>query len=319
MLRFRAFTADKRGMSLRTSALLPRVVAIALVALGATAGLTYAAGSGIGTTTPAATATPIVQSTIVVPDVRNEAFVFAKSALEDGGFAWKVAGSVHGYSANTVVSQSPLPGTKLIDTGTPLVVLTLKRNRSYPQAGAAADVAPYTATPDERADLASRPLPAKTPTVTTPPTTAAATTPPTPTSTATTTTATTTAAPAATTAAKPAPKPKTATTLQARKPDFVVPGARREPASEIPLTQRASNLGTWLAAHPKPSNAGVKYWLYQNEWVVTGARLGWWHGADALRTLIAVDKRAQSQWGIGAKSEATASAALSYVEAQARK
>jgi PASTA domain len=298
MLRFRGCIADKRDMSLRTSALLPRAAAVALVALGATAGLTYAAGSGIGTTPPATTAAPIVRSTIVVPDVRNEAFVFAKSALEDGGFAWKVAGSVHGYSANTVVGQSPEPGTKLIDTGTPLVVLTLERNRRYAQVGAAADISPFAATPDERADLASRPLPAKTPTVTTPPTT-------------------TTAA----RAVKPAPKPsrKVATTLQARTPDFVVPGARKEPTNEIPLPQRAANLGAWLTAHPKPTNAGVKYWLYQNEWVVTGARLGWWHGADALRTLIVVDKRAQSRWGIGAKSEATATAALSFVVAQAGK
>jgi hypothetical protein len=297
MLTFRAVSADKRDMGLRTSALLPRVAAIALFALGATAGLTYAAGSGIGTSTAPATAQPVTQATIVVPDVRNEAFVFAKSALEDAGLAWKVAGSVHGYAANTVVSQSPEPGTKLIDAGSPLVTLTLKRNQGYAQAGQPSDVSPYAASAPQRADLAVRPLPA----APTPPATAAPTTAQT------------------TTAATPAPAKPAAAKAVARKPDFVVPGARKEPADEIPLTRRAANLAAWLAAHPKPTDAAVKHWLYQNEWIVTGARLGWWHGAAALRTLIAVDERAQARWGIGAKSEAAARAALGYVEAQAQR
>ena len=49
---------------------------------------------------------------IAVPDVEDQAFVFAKGALEDAGFAWRVVGSVHGYAANTVVSQSPAAGTR---------------------------------------------------------------------------------------------------------------------------------------------------------------------------------------------------------------
>src|SRR5581483_370454 len=32
----------------------------------------------------------------------------------------------------------------------------------------------------------------------------------------------------------------------------------------------------------------------------------WWHGADALTTLIAADRRAQQLWGIGSKSAAVA-------------
>ena len=350
MLRSDALPADKEAMTLRTSALLPRIAAIVLVALGATAGLTYAAGSGITTpTTPAAT-TVTPPTTIVVPDVRNQAFVFAKGALEDAGFAWKVSGSVRGYSSNTVVSQVPAPGTKLIDTGAPLVTVALKRNPHYGEAGDPEDVSPYAATADVNADLgpahpalpkltmpkatvpkATAPKPAATtpPVTTTTPavttTTPAATTPAT---TVATTTATTTTAPATTTTAPdvsatpvaktPVAKTPAVATAAARTPDFVVPGARKEPADEIPLSLRAQKLERWVQAHPKPTNSVVKHWLYQNEWVVTGARLGWWHGADALRTLIAVDQHAQAQWGIGAKSEAAARAALGYVEAKAR-
>jgi hypothetical protein len=309
MLRFGAASADKDRMSLRFDALLPRVAAIAVVALVATAGLTYAAGEGLGTAAEPAASQPTVQRTIVVPDVRNQAFVFAKGALEDAGFAWKVAGSVHGYASNTVVSQSPEAGVKVIDTGAPAITLTLKRNGTYHEVGQPDDVSPYAATALERADLADLQLPA---TTSTPTTTAPAVTTP----------ATTTTAPAATTAADtpraPAKKPaaKPVVTTKVRPADFLVPGARPEPADEMPLPQRAANLSTWLQKHPKLTNANAKYWLYQHEWVLTGAKLGWWHGAEALRTLIAVDQRAQAQWGIGAKSEAAARAALRYVEAK---
>jgi hypothetical protein len=302
MLRFGGAPADKDPMSLRVPALLPRVVGIVLVALGTTATLTYAAGQGIGTTGAPTAAAPAVQATVVVPDVRNQAFVFAKGSLEDAGFSWKIAGSVHGFAANTVLSQSPEPGTKLLDTGAPLITLTLKRNGPYQQVGAPQDASPYTATPDQRADLADRVLPARQPAAA--PKQAAA------------------AKPKRAAAAKPkqaAAAPRKAAAAPAARPaDFVVPGGRPEPTDEIPLTLRATKLSTWLQAHRKETNANVKYWLYQHEWIVAGARLGWWHGAEALRTLIAVDQHAQSQWGIGAKSEAAARAALGFVEARAK-
>jgi hypothetical protein len=91
--------------------------------------------------------TPVV---LVVPDVRNEAFVFAKGQLQDAGFAWKAAGAP-GYSANIVVSQSPAPGTKLVDTGAPLIRLTLQRNKHYGPKGQAQDSSPYAATADRLA------------------------------------------------------------------------------------------------------------------------------------------------------------------------
>jgi hypothetical protein len=66
--------------------------------------------------------------------------------LEDEGYAWRVVGKVHGYSANVVVSQSPVPGTRVVDTGSPLIKLQLSRSSRYPQAGAPEDTSPYGAT-----------------------------------------------------------------------------------------------------------------------------------------------------------------------------
>jgi beta-lactam-binding protein with PASTA domain len=89
---------------------------------------------------------PSTPLTLVVPDLRREAFVFAKGQLQDAGFAWKVSGGVPGYPANVVVSQSPAPGTKLIDTGAPLVTITLERNKHYGSKGEPQDTSPYAPT-----------------------------------------------------------------------------------------------------------------------------------------------------------------------------
>ena len=86
----------------------------------------------------------------------------------------------------------------------------------------------------------------------------------------------------------------------------------------MPLPDRARLLSDWLRAHPKPTNANVRHWLYQHAWIVTGARFGWWRGAEALRTLIGVDREVVSKWGIGGRSETTARAALAYVEAKSK-
>jgi hypothetical protein len=278
-------------MGERLPIFLPRIAVVVLVALAASAGLTFAAGKKIQASVPAASPTaPRKVETIVVPDVRNQAFVFAKGQLEDLGFAWRVNGGVQGYAANTVVSQSPPAGTKLINTGSPLIVLTLARNGKYAQTGAPEDASSYRGTPIRLADVAVAPVAA--PKVTKP-------------------------------AAVPAPAAKpaaaaAATKPAARTPDFVVAGARKEPLDEIPLPARAAKLGAWLAAHPKKSTANVHHWLYQNAWIVSGARMGWWHGAEALRTLIAVDARTESLWGIGGKSQLMARRALAEVEARAK-
>jgi hypothetical protein len=275
----------------RLPIVLPRIAVLALAALGLSAGLTFAAGKQIQASTPAAAPAPARKAeTVIVPDLRNQAFVFAKGMLEDRGFAWRVAGSVRGYASNTVVRQSPAPGTKLVQTGSPLITVTLARNGSYPQTGAPEDASPYSATPLRLADAAVAAAPKLAlPKATMPR--------------ATQTTAATAAAPTA-----PAKRPAA----------FVVPGAKPEPLDEIPLPARAAKLGTWLAAHPKPTNANVKYWLYQNAWIVDGARMGWWHGADALRTLIAVDQRTENLWSIGGKSEKIAARTLTEVTARAK-
>lgn len=280
-------------MADRLPTYLPRIAVLVLVALAGTAGLTYAAGQQIAST-PTPAATPARQpATVVVPDLRNEAFVFAKGQLQDLGFAWRVTGAVQGYAANTVVSQSPAAGTKLIDTGSPLVMLTLNRNSAYPETGTPSDASPYAGTALRLADAADAPAPALK-------------------------TKHAAAAPKHAAAAKKTKQTAVAAAPAKRPPDFVVPGARKEPLDEIPLPARAAELGAWLAAHSTKTNTNVKHWLFQNSWIVAGARMGWWHGAEALRTLIAVDSRTQTRWGIGDKSEQLARHALAEVEARSR-
>ena len=99
---------------------------------------------------------------------------------------------------------------------------------------------------------------------------------------------------------------------------FHVPGAPREPLDEIPLPARALRLSAWLTPSRRPTAANQRHWLYQHAWIVTGARFGWWHGANALRLLIRVDRRIEYQWGIGYRSEAVARTALGAVEASAK-
>jgi hypothetical protein len=312
-------------MAVRLRDHLPRVAVLVVLGVGLTATLTYAAGRQLGSSTPPAATAPKPTPPLVVPDVKGQAFVFAKGSLEDAGFAWRVVGSVHGYAANTVSAQSPAPGTKVLDTGAPLITLTLKRNPGYPQAGVAEDLSPYqwsVLQPAELAGAVGPAHPALKPKVAVKPkavtTTTAATTTTTPPQTTTTAPAQRTATTLPTTTTAPAAKAPAARWPQSRPPAFVVPGARKEPLDEMPLTNRAQLLLTWLGHHPKPTNANVKHWLYQNEWIVTGARLGWWHGADALTTLVAADRRAQKLWGIGAKSAAIAAHALSDVESKAK-
>jgi beta-lactam-binding protein with PASTA domain len=82
---------------------------------------------------------------LVVPNVQGQAYVFAKGILEDAGFAWHVTGG-NGFAANRVVTQSPKPGTRLRDTGAPLVTLTVVHNRAYAERGTPDNRAPYRGT-----------------------------------------------------------------------------------------------------------------------------------------------------------------------------
>jgi PASTA domain len=312
------FLPTSGAMDLRrlSVGLVPRIVAVVGVGIAATAGVTWAASQGLPQTGAVSTVTTAAVPPIVVPDVQNEAFVFAKGTLEDDGFAWKVAGPVEGYAANTVVSQSPAPGTPVIDTGAPLVTLTLSRNARYGEKGEAEDVSPYAATLLQRADLASAVGPAV-PAQTTAKTPAVkSTAPAVKTKTAakkkTATTTTKKTATTATTSTAPSTWPKS------RPAAFVVAGAKKEPLDEMPLNDRAQALGRWLLSHRTPTSANVRYWLYQNAWVVAGARLGWWNGAQALQTLIAVDHQTEALWQLGSRSESAARQALSYVTARTK-
>jgi hypothetical protein len=262
----------------------PRLTALAVlcVLLLGTATFTYAAQQRIAATKPLTPAKPVAPPLLVVPNVAGQAYVFAKGTLQDSGFAWRVEGSVRGYAANTVAEQRPAAGVRVVDTGAPLVVLRLAANKRYAQDGEPENASPYPGTeiryPAAPAHVV-KPKPAPKP--------------------------------------KPKPKPKPVA-KPARPPAFHVPGARKEPLDEIPLPKRAARLEGWLARHPHPTNANVRYWLYQNAWIVTGARFGWWHGAEALRLLVRADTKAEHVWGIGARSRAVAKRALVDVEARSK-
>jgi beta-lactam-binding protein with PASTA domain len=298
-------------MAVRLATLLPRAVVMALVWVLATAAFTFAADTTImGPSSAKSTSARAQAPELVVPSVTGQAYVFAKGILEDGGFAWHLSGSVHGYASNRVMAQTPAAGTRVVDTGAPAIVLRLVRG-PYPEHGRPVDTSSYRGTKIKLANLAAATVPV---------------------------------APVKKPAAKPAtkrvvkpvakPKPKPKPKLRAkpklkpkaapkpaapskRRPSFIAPGAPTEPLDEITLPARALRLEAWLATRPKTS-ANVQNWLYQHAWIVTGAKFGWWHGAQALESLIRVDERVQRQWGIGRKSEAVARATLAKVRREAR-
>jgi hypothetical protein len=283
--------ADSQDMALRIASRLPRLAIVGVVLLLASATLAVGAAKRL-TAVPNGAPAPVAAATIVVPDVTGQAFVFAKGTLEDTGFAWRVVGSVHGYAANKVSNQSPAAGTKLMDTGAPTITVTLERT-AYPERGEPADVSPYGGTVPQpvrlRAVAPAAPVPAAPKGAKTKP-------------------ATTT---------KPKTKPAAAAQTK-RPPAFAVANAPKEPLKEIPLPQRARLLAAWITTHPERTPAHVRHFLYQHTWVVTGAKFGWWHGAAALRELIAADRIAQQHWGIGRKSELVARRALAEVEARVK-
>jgi PASTA domain len=120
---------------------LPRVTAVAAVVLLVSATISLAADKP-GAPKPASH-TSAQRQVMTVPNVTNQMFVFASGMLEDGGFGWKVRGSVGGYPANMVVSQSPKAGTHVIDTGAPTVTLSLARHGA--QLGQPQNRSPYGA------------------------------------------------------------------------------------------------------------------------------------------------------------------------------
>jgi hypothetical protein len=289
-------------MAARLTLFVPRLVVLTLVVLLMTATLTFAAENRTVATAKKPAVAPVKTGPklLVVPDVEKQVYVFAKGTLEEAGFAWKVVGSVAGYSANRVAVQSPAPGTRVIDTGAPTIALSLSLNPGYPQEGAPENASPFPGTAIQYADAAvnrvavpKRKAPTKKHAPRPKPKVRVKAKP----------------------KVRPAPKPKK---KGKRSPAFVVPGARPEPQNELPLPDRARLLAVWLSRHQTPSDANVRHWLYQHAWVVEGARLGWWHGAEALETLVNVDQRVEALWGIGAKSQGVARATLDEVRAKSR-
>ena len=120
---------------------LPRLTAVAAAGLLVSATISLAADKPVAHKPAAHSAK---RQVLRVPDVRSQVFVFASGALEDGGFGWKVRGSVHGYPANVVAAQQPKPGTRVMDTGAPTVTLWLSRGNA-PQLGRPQDRSPYGA------------------------------------------------------------------------------------------------------------------------------------------------------------------------------
>lgn len=271
-------------MAARLSMLLPRVALV--MAIGFLSAAQPSAAAAQRPSASPARGPALARPTIlVVPDVRRQAYVFAKGSLGDAGFAWRVAGSVQGYPGNLVAGQQPAPGTRVVDTGAPTVVLQLRRNGAYGERGTPENYSPYPGSAIRLADLASS-APAAAPQAATPP--------------------------------RPAAAPRPAASYpRTRPPAFRSPGAPKEPLDEMPLPNRARLLLTWLSSHPRPTGANVGRWLYQHAWIVDGAQFGWWRGAEALRLLVGADHRVEALWGIGYKSEALVRAALARVEARA--
>ena len=160
--------------------------------------------------------------TVVVPDVTGQAFVFAKGTLEDTGFAWKVVGSVHGYAANKVASQTPAAGTKLKDTGAPTITVDAGAHVLSGEGRARGRLAVLPARPCRRSG--SKPPPC---------------------------------APARRLPAAPAAKPQPRNRSPPRRPSpraaerahppSTVAGAPKEPRKEMALPQRAQLLSGWIA------------------------------------------------------------------------
>jgi hypothetical protein len=284
--------------------LAPRVlVPVAVVFVLATATIALATQGQV--VVPAPAPVPVAKPAVLtVPDVRNEAYVFAKGVLEDAGFAWRLGpGSAPGFAGYRVVSQFPAAGVHVIDTGAPTLVLRVARDPHYrPQGHQPEGSAPYRGTAIRLADAASAPVarPKAKPAV-----------------------RIVRVAPKAKPVAKPkAVKPKAAkpkakrAAAAVRTPAFVVPGAQKEPLDEMTLPARARLLRAWVGSHRDASSPNVQHWLYQHAWIVTGARFGWWHGDEALRILIGVDRTVERQWSLGAKSEAQAQSALDFVDSQ---
>ena len=348
------------------------VVPLALLAAGATLALAAPPVSAPMPARAVGSAAPAL-GTVVVPDLRRQAYVFARGILLDEGFAWTVDGATQGYPANIVVRQTPMPGTRLVDTGAPTIHLQLARNPHSPEVGNPMSGSSYSGTEvvtpaaaaaaakrraaeekrraaEEKRRAAEEKRRARAAVEAAEMRKAAAVGKAVAVRNAISLRKAAVAANAATaprgTAAQRAEVAKTAVrakmAVRAKKalaakraasaraaaatakraasakntggprrpPAFAVAGAPREPTKEMPLAVRAHLLARWIAHRPALTAANRHHFLFQHAWVVTGARFGWWHGAEALRTLIAADRQFERQWRLAAAKRVEAERAL---------
>jgi len=131
---------------IRFAALLIRGVAAIFVGLLVAGGTLTLAADRVAPQRPTLVPVSAGPKTLVVPQVTGQAYVFAKGILQDGGFAWRVSGAVKGYAGNTVVTQEPVAGSVVQDTGAPTITLTLSRNENYPERGEPDNRSPYAGT-----------------------------------------------------------------------------------------------------------------------------------------------------------------------------
>jgi hypothetical protein len=124
---------------------LHRIAAIVVLAFLTAVPFTFAAEPRPAAPKAPLRPAPRKLSTLLVPNVEGLVYVFAKGILEDGGFSWYVPGG-NGFATNTVVSQSPRPGTRVLNTGAPLVTLKVSSSRGYAERGTPDNKSPYRGT-----------------------------------------------------------------------------------------------------------------------------------------------------------------------------
>jgi PASTA domain-containing protein len=324
----------------RLSATAFRLIVLVAVWVLGTSTLSLAQDDAADSTHTAVPDTPtaaVENAPLVVPDVRGLPYVFAKGELEDAGFAWQVAGGVDGFAVNLVAEQSVKPGAQVVDNGAPTGVLRLRANPDYEAQGLPENESPYpgtklqllagaapeTAAEPETTDGAGNSAPESATGETSggSGTAQAGSTPGSESDAAGAETVVPelTASPADDTAPADSTASENAEAgAEARPVAFVVRGAPSEPLDEMPLPQRAKELAAWVEHLDGMTPAALDHFAYQHAWIVTGATFGWWRGAEALRTLLEVDRRVWAQWGIGARSADLARRTLAEVEARSR-
>jgi hypothetical protein len=128
--------------------LLLRLAAIAALGLFATTTIAFSASKRIqaGSAAKPKVVAPTKRPPLVVPDIRGKPYVFAKGILDDAGFSWRVS-TKNGFATATVSSQTPAPGTRVVDTGAPPLVLALRPANGGQESGSAENLAPFESTP----------------------------------------------------------------------------------------------------------------------------------------------------------------------------